>query len=50
MMNAPLSDLPDPILAVEGDVDILTSRVRIGGGMDALGIFEVLYDPELNCV
>jgi hypothetical protein len=50
MVNAPLSDLPDPILAVEGDVDILTSRVRTGGGMDALGRFEVLYDPDLNCV
>jgi hypothetical protein len=42
--------LPEPIFAVEGDVDILTSRVRSGGGMAALGVFELRYDPELNCV
>ena len=50
MTDASLADLPEPIPAVEGDVDILTSRVRSGGGMDALSTFELRYDAELNCV
>jgi hypothetical protein len=50
MIDAPLTDLPEPTLAVKGDVDILTSRIRTGGGMDALTILELRYDPELNCV
>jgi hypothetical protein len=45
-----LADLPEPIPVVAGDVEILTSRTRLGGGMAALGLFEVRYDPELNCM
>jgi hypothetical protein len=47
---APLTDLPAPVTAVEGDVEILTSRIRVAGGMDALGLFRLKYDSELNCV
>jgi hypothetical protein len=47
---ASLSELPAPVPVVEGDVDIMTSRVRLGGGMDALGHFTIGYDVELNCV
>ena len=50
MIDAPLTDLPNPVPAVDGDVDILTSRVRVGGGMDALGRFNVQYDSTLNCL
>jgi hypothetical protein len=50
MLDAPLAELPEPIPVVEGDVEILTSRTRFGGGMTALGLFTVGYDPELNCV
>jgi hypothetical protein len=47
---ASLAELPTPIPVVEGDVDLNTSRVRVGGGMDALGQFTIGYDSELNCV
>ena len=50
LTEAPLTELPDPITVVEGDVEILTSRIRTGGGMDALGQFEIAYDADLNCV
>jgi hypothetical protein len=50
MTDAPLSQLPEPVPAVDGDVEILTSRIRAGGGMDALGNFELGYDPDLDCV
>jgi hypothetical protein len=50
-LDLPLSELPDPVSLVEGDIDILTSRVRAGGGMAALALFEELhYDSALNCV
>ena len=48
--EASLADLPAPIPVVAGEVDILTSRVRLGGGMSALGQFTIGYDAELNCV
>jgi hypothetical protein len=50
VLDAPLAELPKPIPTVGGDVEILTSRSRAGGGMDALGLFTVAYDAELNCV
>jgi hypothetical protein len=49
-IDAPLTDLPAPVPAVDGDVEILTSRIRVAGGMDALGQFTLKYDPDLNCV
>ena len=48
--DASLTELPAPVPVVEGDVDLITSRVRLGGGMDALGQFTIGYDAELNCV
>lgn len=50
MTEHTLADLPTPVPAVAGDVEILTSSLRSGGGMDALGTFEMAYDPDLNCV
>jgi hypothetical protein len=50
MLDASLAQLPEPVPTVEGDVEILTSRNRAGGGMDALGLFTVAYDAKLNCV
>ena len=50
MLDAPLAELPEPVPTVEGDVEILTSRTRFGGGMAALGLFTVAYDAELNCI
>ncbi len=49
-LDVPLSGLPAPVPTVAGDVDILTDRIRLSGGMDALGTFELRYDPDLNCV
>ena len=50
MTEQTLADLPAPVPVVEGDVEILTSPIRSGGGMDALGTFEADFDPDLNCV
>jgi hypothetical protein len=47
---ASLAELPAPVAVVEGDVDILTSGTRAGGGMAALGLFTIGYDAELNCI
>jgi len=32
------------------DIELLTQPTRGGGGMDALGTFEVAFDANLNCV
>ncbi|MDP9145756.1 MAG: hypothetical protein M3N43_13880, partial [Actinomycetota bacterium] len=50
MLDDPLGELPEPVLVVEGDVEILNSRVRESGGMAALAIAELHFDPALNCV
>ncbi|HEX5672090.1 MAG TPA: hypothetical protein VFY46_05145, partial [Acidimicrobiia bacterium] len=50
MVSGTLSDLPPAIPAVPGNVDILTNRLRYGGGMDALGQFRLGYDSDLNCI
>jgi hypothetical protein len=50
LIDAALADLPESAPAIEGDVDILTSRVREQGGMAALIMADLRYDPALNCV
>jgi hypothetical protein len=50
LVDVPLADLPEPVPVIAGDVDILTSGTRWGGGMAALGLFHLHYDPELNCI
>lgn len=50
MLDGLLSELPVPIPVVEGDVEILTNRVRESGGMAALALAELHFDPALNCV
>jgi hypothetical protein len=50
LINDTLADLPVPIPAVSGNVDLLTSHLRFGGGMAALGHFQVGYDSDLNCI
>lgn len=50
ILGSSLADLPEPVPVVPGDVELLTSRVRSGGGMLALGQFRVEHDPDLNCV
>ena len=50
MAAGSLADLPDAVPAVPGDVEILTSPSRFGGGMDALGTFDLSYDADMNCL
>jgi hypothetical protein len=50
MVDGALADLPPPVPAIPGNVDLLTNRVRFGGGMSALGHFQVGYDSDLNCI
>lgn len=50
VLDGPVDLLPDPIPAVEGDLALVTQQHRGGGGMAALGRFELRYDPELECV
>ena len=50
VMEVTLDELPPPIPVVPGNVELLTSRLRYGGGMDALGRFVLAYDADLNCI
>ena len=50
LVNDTLADLPAPLPAVPGNVDLLTNRLRYGGGMDALGQFRLGYDTDLDCI
>jgi len=45
-----IADLPDQVAARPGDVALLTKSTRAGGGMEALGTFEVRFDAEPRCV
>ncbi len=49
MVAGTLAELPPPVPAVPGDVDIRTASTRSGGGMAALGRFVLAFDPELRC-
>ncbi len=44
-----LSDLPDPVPVLPGDLVIATAPTRVGGGMMALGRFTLRYDRERRC-
>ncbi len=50
VLEGAIADLPEQVAARPGDVELLTQSTRGGGGMAALGTFEVAYDPDLNCV
>ena len=50
VLDGTIADLPEQVAARPGDVELLTKSTRGGGGMDALGTFEVRFDPDLNCV
>jgi hypothetical protein len=50
VLDQELAALPAPRPVVAGNVDLLTSSLRYGGGMDALGRFVVGYDSERNCI
>ena len=49
IVTGTLAELPPPVLAVPGDVDIRTASTRSGGGMDALGRFVLAFDHERGC-
>jgi len=50
VLEGTIADLPDQVAARPGDVELLTQPTRAGGGMEALGTFEVMFDAELRCV
>ncbi len=50
VLEGTIADLPDQVAARPGDVELLTNSTRAGGGMDALGTFEVRFDAERRCV
>ena len=50
ILEGTIADLPDPVPARPGDVELLTQSNRAGGGMEALGTFEVEFDEELHFV
>lgn len=50
VLEGTIADLPDQVAARPGNVDLLTKSTRAGGGMEALGTFEVRFDAELRCV
>jgi hypothetical protein len=50
LINDTLAELPPPVPAIAGNVELLTNRLRYGGGMDALGQFRLGYDSDLNCI
>jgi hypothetical protein len=50
ILEGTIADLPEPVPARPGDVELLTQPNRAGGGMEALGTFEVAFDEERRCV
>jgi hypothetical protein len=48
LLGHKLAQLPEP--APRGDITLVTSRNRGGGGMSALGRFTVHHDTRLRCV
>jgi hypothetical protein len=50
MTEGSLADLPGAVAARPGTVPLVTSDLRAGAGMDALGTFPLQYDTDLGCV
>jgi hypothetical protein len=50
MREGRLADLPGAVAARPGAVPLITSELRSGAGMDALGTFALQFDTELGCV
>ncbi|HKZ30597.1 MAG TPA: hypothetical protein VJ482_13320 [Acidimicrobiia bacterium] len=50
VLEGTIADLPAQEPAHPGDVKLLTQSNRAGGGMQALGTFEVAFDQDLDCV
>jgi len=50
VLEGTIADLPAQEPAHPGDVKLLTQSNRAGGGMQALGTFEVAFDQDLGCV
>jgi len=49
LLESPLALLPPYIPVGPDEIDLITLSTRFGGGMDALGRFEVRYDQDLEC-
>jgi len=50
VLDGTIADLPGQAPAHPGNVELLTQPNRAGGGMGALGTFELRFDAELGCV
>ncbi len=50
VLDGTIADLPGQTPAHPGDVELLTQPNRSGGGMGALGTFELRFDADLGCV
>ena len=50
VLNGLVADLPDPLPAIAGDVELVTQSTRAGDGMTALGRFVVMFDADRGCV
>lgn len=49
ILDGVIADLPTQKPAHPGDVELLTHPNRAGGGMEALGTFELSFDADLGC-
>ena len=50
ILDGTIADLPDQKPVRPGDVELPTQPNRAGGGMEALGTFELRFDADLGCV
>jgi hypothetical protein len=50
MTEGSLADLPGAVAARPGTIALVTSDLRAGAGMSALGTFPLQYDTDLGCV
>jgi hypothetical protein len=50
VLDGAIADLPGQTPAHPGDVELLTQPNRAGGGMGALGTFELRFDADFGCV
>ncbi len=49
VLDGTATELPPPLPVRPGDLELATSDLRARGGMDALGLFTLRFDPELRC-